>query len=159
MCFTYIYSARATNSPLHYDLSTALGFVFGQRLSLEFIKNKYPLLSSRSKIAYCKFNASFGSAEKNMKNALRHIAGDRYNEVVSLIENSAAPTLSNLNSNQISFQDAVNYLDEIEARAEGNIPSPILETLLTYQFEDKPAEEYIRGFRTIYRTTGHPKAK
>ena len=110
-------------------------------------------------LAHYKFNSSFGSAENNMKNALRDIAGERYNEVNTALESSVESTLSDLNADQISLQDAVTYLDEIEARAEGNIPSPILQTLLTYQFENKPVEEYIRGFKATYRTKKHPKSK
>ena len=159
VCFSCISSAHATSPPLHADLSVSLGFIIAQRLSLELIKDKYPSLSPRTELAHYKFNSSFGSAENNMKNALRDIAGERYNEVNTALESSVESTLSDLNADQISLQDAVTYLDEIEARAEGNIPSPILQTLLTYQFENKPVEEYIRGFKATYRTKKHPKSK
>lgn len=157
--FVYSDFSRASSSSLISELSTAIGFVLAQRLSLEYVKDKYPSLLPRAELADYKFNENFSSAEENMRNALKNIAGDRYNEVSSSLENTTASTLSALSEQEISFQVAENYLAEIEARAEGNIPSPILETLLTYQFEDRPAEEYIRGFRTTYRTAGHPKAK
>jgi len=48
---------------------------------------------------------------------------------------------------------------KVELRTKGVMPSPILETLLIYQFEDKPVNEFYRGFKTKYQTYGHPKAK
>ena len=158
-CLTFINFTRASSSPLISELSTAIGFVLAQRLSLEYVKAEFPSLLPRADMATYKFNENFGSAEENMRNALKNIVGNKHNEVASAFEDITASTLSALNEQQINFQEAENYLDEIEARAEGNIPSPIFETLLTYQFENRPAEEYIRGFRTTYRTAGHPKAK
>ncbi|MCX7877001.1 MAG: hypothetical protein N2321_12665 [Melioribacteraceae bacterium] len=35
----------------------------------------------------------------------------------------------------------------------------MLETLLNYEFEERPSDEFIRGFKATYRTKGHPKAK
>ena len=158
-CLIYNDFARASSSPLISELSTAIGFVLAQRLSLEYVKDEYPSLLPRAELAIYKFNANFGSAEENIRNALKNIVGDKYDEVASALENTTASTLSALNEQRISLQVAENYLAEVESRAEGNIPSPILETLLTYQFESRPAEEYIQGFRTIYRTAGLPKAK
>ena len=39
------------------------------------------------------------------------------------------------------------------------MPSPILETLLTYQFIDCPTEEFTLGYNRVFRTKNHPKAK
>jgi len=39
------------------------------------------------------------------------------------------------------------------------MPSPILETLLTYQFIDWPMEEFTLGYNRVFRTKNHPKAK
>ena len=157
----YIYNspAQATNSPLHVDLTQSLGFIIGQRLSLGHIKNIYPSLNSRVEMVNHKFNVSFSYAEENIIRTLKAIYGDKSKEVISLIEKHAEFTVSGLNSSDISQEMAATYLNEVEARAQGNIPSPILETLLTYQFEDRPADEFIREFRTTYRTADHPKAK
>lgn len=62
-------------------------------------------------------------------------------------------------SQQISQDVAVQFLDEVESRAKGKIPSPMLETLLSYQFIERPFNELARGFKRIYRTKGHRKAK
>ena len=152
-------STQATTSPLHVDLSMALGFVIAQQFSLEIITDNYPSLSPQVEFANHKFNISFGAAETNMRRALRDISGDKYPEVISTVERSVQSEILHNNSNQITREIAASYLDEIESRAEGNIVSPILETLLHYQFVDNPANEFIRGFRAVFRTTGHPKSK
>ena len=150
---------QATSSPLHIDLTLSLGFIVAQQLSLEIITDNYPSLSPRVEFAHYKFNTSFGAAETNMRMALKDIHGDNYREVMSTIERSVRTKLRDMESNQISREMAVSYLDVIEARAEGAIVSPIFETLLHYQFMDNPAKEFVRGFREPYRTAGHPKSK
>ena len=159
VCSVYSPTAQATNSPLHVDLSTSLGFIFGQRLRLSFIEDEFPSLSLRANMARRKFDLSFGVAEKNIKKALKSMYGDKYDEIVSQIKNSAETTLLTLNPEQRSREFAEVFLGEVESRAEGKIPSPILETLLHYQFEDNPADEYLQGFRVTYRTKDHPKSK
>ena len=150
---------QATSSPLHIDLTLSLGFIVAQQLSLEIITDNYPSLSPRVEFAHYKFNTSFGAAETNMRMALKDIHGDNCREVMSTIERSVRTKLRDMESNQISREMAVSYLDVIEARAEGAIVSPIFETLLHYQFMDNPAKEFVRGFREPYRTAGHPKSK
>lgn len=148
--------AQATNEPLYVDLSKTLGFIMGQRFSLNRIKVEYPALSLRAKKAELEFKSSFGVAETNIKKALRVILKDKYHEYTASMEKQLEATLM---SQQINQEIAVQFLDEVEARAKGQIPSPILETLLSYQFADNPVEEFNRGFKVIYRTKGHPKAK
>lgn len=148
--------AQATNQPLHIDLSKTFGFIMGQRFSLNRIKVEYPALSLRVKKAELEFKSSFGIAETNIKKALRDILKEKYHEYIASMEKELESTLR---SQQINQEIAVQFLDEVEARAKGQIPSPILETLLSYQFEDKPVDEFSRGFKAIYRTKGHPKAK
>ena len=150
---------QATSSPLHIDLTLSLGFIVAQQLSLEIITDNYPSLSPRVEFAHYKFNTSFGAAETNMRMALKDIHGDNCREVMSTIERSVRTKLRDMESNQISREMAVSYLDVIEARAEGAIVSPIFETLLHYRFMDNPAKEFVRGFREPYRTAGHPKSK
>ena len=80
----------------------------------------------------------------------------KYPEYVAAMKKQLDTTLK---SQRISQDIAVQFLDEVESRAKGKIPSPILETLLNYQFKERPANEFARGFKRIYRTKGHRKAK
>ncbi|MDL2123803.1 MAG: hypothetical protein LWX51_12145 [Deltaproteobacteria bacterium] len=148
--------AWVPKEPLYIDLSKTLGFVMGQRFSLNRIKVEYPALSLQVQKAELEFKATFGIAEKNIEKSLRDLLKDKYPEYIARMEKQLESTLK---SQQISQNIAVQFFDEVESRAKGKIPSPMLETLLNYQFEERPADELIRRFKTIYRTKGHPKAK
>ena len=148
--------AQPTNMPRHFELGNTLGFIVGQRIGLNRIRAEYPALSLRANKAQREFTLSFGIAEKNIRNALRDILTDQYPEYIASTERHLASTLM---SQQTNLETATQLLDEVEIRAKGQIPSPILETLLSYQFVDRPAQEFRRGFKITYRTREHPKAK
>lgn len=145
-----------TETPVYADLSRTFGFIMGQRFSLNRIKVEYPVLSLRVKKAELEFKSSFGTAEKKIEKALRDMLKDRYHEYIAQMERQLKSALM---SQQINREVAAQFINEVESRAKGQIPSPMLETLLSYQFEDNPADEFNRGFKAIYRTKGHPKAK
>ena len=65
--------AKAPKDPLHIYLSKSLGFVMGQRYSLNRIKAEYPVLSMQIKMAEIKFNSAFGIANKKIKRRLWNI--------------------------------------------------------------------------------------
>jgi hypothetical protein len=146
--------AQASKKPL--DLSKTLGFVMGQRFNLNRIKVEYPVLSLKVQKAELEFESTFGIAEKNIKKSLRGLLKDKYPEFILTIEKQLE---SALKTQQITRDIAVQFLDEVESRAKREIPSPMLETLLNYQFEERPADEFARGFKKIYRTKGHRKTK
>ena len=148
--------AQAPNEPLYIDLSKTLGFIMGQRYSLNRIKAEYPTLSLQVEKTELEFKIAFGTAEKNIEKSLRDLLEDKYFDYIAMMEEQIQSTVK---SQRIGLDSAVQFLDEIELRAKGEIPSPILETLLNYQYEASPADELMRGFKTTYRTKGHPKAK
>ena len=143
-------------NPLYVDLGKTLGFIVGQRTSLHHISNEYPALSPHAIKAEHEFKITFGVAEKNIENLLKEMLKDEYPRYIATIKDEIKSTF---NLQQINQDIAAQFLDEVELRAKGKIPSPMLETLLHYQFEERPVEELIHGFKTIYRTNGHPKAK
>ena len=149
-------SAEAPKQTTLLDISETIGFIYGQRFTLNRIKTEYPALSLRAIQVEHKFSATFGIAEKNIEKLLRGILKEEYPEYIVALKHQISSTL---NTQQINQDFALQFLDEVESRSQGEIPSPILETLLNYQFEKWPADELIRGFKTIYRTNGHRKAK
>lgn len=147
---------QATQAPLHSDLSRAYGFINGQRFSLNRIKKEYPDLGKYAQKAELEFQIAFGDAERNINAALQEILADRYSEYVAKMKDQLENTLS---AQLLNRELAANFIAEVELRAKGSIPSPVLETLLTYQFKERPVEEVARGYSKVFRTKGHPKAK
>ena len=149
-------SAQTFESSLHADLSKTLGFIMGQRSSLNLIKAEYPNLALQAQVAESEFEISFSNAEKNIKYAVQEILKEEYPEFLETLEKQINDLVPSLQLNQ---EVAANFIAEVELRARGEIPSPILETLLTYQFIDWPMEELTLGYNRIFRTKNHPKAK
>lgn len=147
---------QTTQDPLHVDLSRALTYIKGQRFSLNLVKREYPDLALYAQKADLEFKASFGNAEQNSSKVLKEILKEKYSEYLIEMEKKFETILS---SQQWNSESATNFITEVESRAKGNLPSPILETLLTYQFMERPAEEFTRGYNRVFRTKGHPKAK
>ena len=156
IAFAQVTFAKAPKKPLSNDLSKTLGFIMGQRFSLNRIKNEYPLLSLQAQKAELEFKSTFGVAEKNINKSLKDLLKDKYQEYISTLDKELKDRVK---SQQINQDIAINFLNEVESRANGEIPSPMLETLLNYQFEARPSDEFTRGFRYIYRTKGHSKSK
>ena len=148
--------AQTIKAPLIDDLVRTLGFVMGQRFTLNIIKTEYPNLALLAQVAESEFESSFSNAEKNINYALQEMLEEEYPEFLETLEKQGSALLS---SQQFNQEVATNFIAEVELRARGEIPSPILETLLTYQFIDCPTEEFTLGYNRVFRTKNHPKAK
>ncbi len=153
---TQTVSAQTFESSLFTDLSKTLGFIMGQRFCLNLIKTEYPNLALQAQVVETEFETSFGNAEKNIKFAIQERLKEEYPEFLETLEKQGNALLSSLQLNQ---EVAANVIAEVELRARGEIPSPVLETLLTYQFINWPIEEFTLGYNRVFRTKNHPKAK
>ncbi len=154
--YTQTVSAQISESSLFTDLSKTVGFIMGQRFTLNIIKAEYPNLALLAQVAESEFESSFGNAEKNINYALQEILEEEYPEFLETLEKQGSALIS---SQQFNQEVATNFIAEVELRSRGEIPSPILETLLTYQFIDWPTEEFTLGYNRVFRTKNHPKAK
>ena len=142
--------------PAYQVLAEATGFVVGQRYSLEKITKKYPDLSYLAKIASTRFDLSFGNAEKEISYELQNHFNVNYK---GLIDHLRTQFAENLDLQNLSHEEAVNFITEVESRSKGNIQNSILQTLLQYQYKQNPGEEFARNYIHTYKTKGHPKAK
>lgn len=147
---------QASQAPLETDLSRTYGYINGQRFKLNRIKKEFPDLSIYAQKAELEFQAAFGNAERNINVALQEILAGQYSEYVLKMNDQLGTLLS---SQPLNRELGANFIAEVESRANGKIESPVLETLLTYQFKESPAEEVLRGYSQVFRTKDHRKAK
>ena len=143
-------------APLEDDLGRALGFLLGQRITLGRVKAEFPDMAVRARQAEAEFNLSFGAAEAEIRKALQGMMGEEYPRFVAQAESQLQTALA---SRPVTRETAGNFIAEVEARAKGRLPSPVFETLLTYEFMGRPSVEFARGYKRVFRTAGHPKAK
>jgi hypothetical protein len=138
-------------------VSEAYGYIIGQEYTLNLIKKEFPKYELQILHAAMSFNSSFGKSIIEIKKYLTEYLG----QIEFNIYNDKLTTaMKDMLGNQtFSEEDVTNYISEIENRAKGNIASTVLETILSFQFLDRPQDELTTGFTSTFKTKGHPKAK
>lgn len=153
---SYAAAPFAPENTSYAELGQTAGFLAGQHAGLEKIKTEFPELAPSAQIAEAGFEVSFGKAEKSVTNEIKNLMKDKYAEYE---QNLKSQIRDNQNKQILSQDTAANFISEVSARAKGDIPSPILETLLTYQYKDNPSEEFSRKYIHTFSTKNHAKAK
>ena len=150
--------SQQIKSTLYEDLSRAYGYYNGQKLSIENVQKAYPALAAVASKAQMEFELIFKSSSENIEQELRKILGQRWTEYKNQMQRQI---VDSLRSSPVSKAQAIAFIQEVKLRGKGQIESPVLETLQTYDahFQSNPAEEFLRGFTSIYRTKGHAKGK
>ncbi|MAQ95716.1 MAG: hypothetical protein CMM84_19590 [Rhodothermaceae bacterium] len=139
-------------------MAGTFAFYHGQLAAVDELSSRFPDLGGRFRQAQAVFDVRFVSAVRNIDAILSAemsawSAGGRDAILSSLSDR--------LDFSETTQPDAEAAVSEIERRAEGDVPSPYLETLLVYdpRFIAQPAEEMVRGYRETFRTQDHPKSK
>ena len=137
--------------------SAAYGFILGQEQSLQYIRERYPRLELTAFQAENVFKASFGQAKVNLqKYLIEYLGQDTFNTVEDTLRKTMIKSAPDL---FFSEEKALNMLSTVQDRARGEISSPILETILAFQYAETPQDEIASGFVRVFRTKGHAKAK
>jgi hypothetical protein len=149
--------ATEINKPKYERVSEAYGFITGQEYSLGLIQNEFPNLELNIVKAQIAFDLSFGNTKEKMKNYLSEFLGNsRFKEFE---DNSLIKMQETFGNQTLTEEIARTFIIEVESRAKGNIVTPVLETLLSFQYASSPQSELMAGFSTIFKTKGHPKSK
>lgn len=140
-------------------MSEVLGFIYGQKLSLESIKENYPDLRNDATRAELKWELAFGKVEKELERRLREILEDSYSDFITLSKQklSEVATFDN-----ISRSDAIAFIETVNKRAEGDIEEQFKARVLMYHpdFIQYPHQELSRGYRNEFKSSGYePKSK
>jgi hypothetical protein len=137
-------------------MASAYWYCVGQELSIERLSNKFAQLRKRLLTAQLEFDSRFKPAIKMIDQVLT----EKNRPWVGSKANLQAEVRKQINVQQITADQAEAYAAEVEKRARGEIPSPILETLLMFHpdYIRAPAEEYLAGFKREYRSDGSGKA-
>jgi hypothetical protein len=148
------------NSDIKYieEMSKTYGYCYGQQYSLDIIKKKFPELRQKTLIVNSSFNTNFKSSYQKIESFLQLIFKDEWTNYKKKIVSQVA---SMTNPDQISKNQAIAFLNLVEKRSTGEMESPIVQTLLSFNpiFKNRPEEEFSMGFKNTYRTKGHPKAQ
>lgn len=152
-CTISVTAQNNTSDPEARDREVfrAYGYCYGQQKSVDQIKRDFPQMRVAMFQAETAFNVTFGKSctaiGEKFGDTVRQKLNDEFNKYIT-----GAP---------ISEAVAREFISKIEARAKGDIETPVKETLLTFNpdFQEKPALEFMRGFTRQFSTAGHAKAK
>ena len=141
------------------QLSQAYGFVLGQQISLELIEQEFPDLAKDVRYAWFSFNSTaLGESVKGVEEELSKMLGNRWSEYK---KEMIAQMDMLIGEQDITRQQAVDFLQDVRQRSRGEMPESILATLLSAhsKFAKNPGLELSTGWKQTFRTKNHPKAK
>jgi hypothetical protein len=143
--------------PKHIRVGEAYSYIIAQDFSLDRIKNQLPQFAMDILKARNAFNSAFGRSSAGMKKYLTEYLGQ--NEFSNYEVQLNIELKKMFGIQMLTKEIATDYILEVESRAKGNIVSPVLETLLSFQFSDNPQDEFLSGFTSTFKTKAHAKAK
>ena len=134
---------------------SAYAFCEGQRLSVASIREQHPSVAARLSLAQARFINQFSPAIEHMQTLFEQ------SDATAVIEEEMAKAMRLYEGKTWSEEEANQALGEIESRISGNIPSPILETLLIFHpsYQRCPELEFDHGFKREYLSEGDEKAR
>lgn len=147
------------NQNLMMDMSRAYGYSLGQTIYLDAIERKYPSLKNQVFLAKNEFNLKFSKSLNEIEYTfLKNMTQEQWSDFKFKLKNDLE---RQLDYNSITQNDAINFIDEVKTRANGNIESPIIETLLMYNptYQKNPISELGDNFFQKYNSKDNPKAK
>lgn len=147
------YGQNNTSDPEARDreLLRTYGYCYGQQLSVEQIHEDFPSLRLAMFQAQAAFDVTFGKSCQAVATEFPVDVRKRlHSKFDQLVPRSA-----------ITESVAAGFIEKVNARAKGDIETPVKETLLALNpdFRRTPALEFVRGFTNQYSTLNHPKSK
>lgn len=141
------------------DMSRTYGYNVGQTYVLDTIKKKYPNLKTQVFLAKNEFDLKYSRSIKEIElNLSKNMSEKQWNDYKSNIQNQIK---KQFNYGNITQNEALNFIEEVKLRSKGNIESPVIETLLTFNeaYQNNPISELNDGFFQRYNSKDNPKAK
>lgn len=153
------YAQVVISNAVAKDVGRAYGFYLGQVKTLSKVSKDYPDLIRAVTVAEIEFDAKFGAALINMDTRMTDVAPAEWPNIKKQLDEH--PKLNSLIGTTLARPEAVQFIEEVRDRAKGNIPSPVIETLLIFSpaYEKSPAKEFFDGYRQVYEHDGAGKAK
>ena len=136
--------------------SSVWGFFTAMEISLETIYEYEPEL--RTEINELNFlkTSNFPNCKKNAYSYLQNETN-----YLSIYEKKMDSLKTDLKINSIltSKDERIEFLKKSKNYLKGNIPSPMLENILSFEYQNQPHKEFVNGYTYTFNTKGHKKAK
>lgn len=136
--------------------SMVYGYFTGIETTLATISEKNPNFRKEVNYLNLLLTTNFGQSKKN---AIKYLKG--LGEWENSIE-TEMDSLKQIISTNVSLstnEETSVYLKDIEKSLKGNIQSPMLENILSFEYENQPSKEFTNGYTYTFNTKGHKKSK
>lgn len=139
------------------DMIKTYSFYIGQLSTINGVIEKYPSLKQDALTSLSLWNMKFKSSVDNIIYELKLDLGDKF----TAFEKEFLVTMDQLDYSKITIDEAKYSISSLKERADGNMPSPFLETLLSHNptFQKYPEKEILEGFVNDYYTKESPKSE
>ena len=156
-----IATARAEitiTNPVAKDIGQSYGFYLGQQLSLRRISERFPALSRMALLVEMQFWSEFGDAIREMDTRMSSLGPKEWQKIKGELDRQVAERTASF---KLTQADAEEFIQTVRDRAKGDLPSPVVETLLMFKprYQRTPATEFVDGYTQRYESGGTGKAK
>lgn len=158
LCFLPLMASAANfSSATTKGISKAYGYVLGQENTLTQIEKGYPDLAGNVLLARAQFGAIFPSARVKLELRLKEIWGEKAFQGLS--DTMQAKVIEMGSRQKVTRANAIDFLEQVQARSKGAIESPVLEYLLAVEYQNNSVREFVEGFRQRFQTDGSGKSQ
>jgi len=136
--------------------SMVYGYFAGIEYTLEAISELNPNFQRELNQLNLLLKTNFGQSKKN---AIKYLydSNNWDKNIDSKMDSLRKVIHVNVLTN--SNEEIAKYLTELEKSLKGNIPSPMLENILSFQYQNQPHKEFSNGYTYTFSSKGHKKSK
>lgn len=153
---SFISYSQAKKQEKNLAASSVLGFFTAMEISFETIYECEPELRTEiNEINFLK-TSNFPNSKKNAYSYLQNET-----DYLRSYEKKLDSLITDWKINSIltSKDERIEFLKKSKNYLKGNIPSPMLENILSFEYQYQPHKEFVNGYTFTYSTKGHKKAK
>ena len=136
--------------------SMVYGYLTGVETTLANINELNPDLRAEVINANLLLTTNFGQSKKN---AVKYL--DRLGNWEDVLQTKMDSLKTAIKSTVLfgTNEEIRTYLKDLEYKLKGDIPSPMLENVLSFQYENQPHKEFSNGYTYTFNSKGHKKSK
>ncbi len=148
---------KLMSEALFEDLAFTIGFVSSQEIRSDKIISKYDRIGARLVDAQARFHVRFDPALENING----IVGNEVSSWNDSKQEASERIYDALHGIGFTRKSALDFAATVDKRALGDLPSPVLETLLMFhpKYMRRPELQFTDGYVREYRTDGAGKAR
>ncbi len=143
------------------DMSKALGYAYGIKMSNDKIVERFPDLATRATLAEMDFNIEHGEAVKKIENELSATYNLTVEELKSRIFKQLIAEYNSIGANHDEAKAFLTHFKEERIKGNHEIYTEFVSILLRHNpnYNSLPFAEFADGYLSRFDSDNHPKSK